>query len=189
MNTTKAEEAQDTLQMYVNDMLAVEQDTAKAIASQSEDANVLKMPAANLVRELASAAQARVQALDSLSNEMGGGVGKAMKEAVASVAGALAGLYGKVRTHPVSRMLRDDYVALSLAVEGYSMLHTTALALGHTRVAALAERHMREITPQVMRLAKAIPPVVVAELAKDFPELDPSAANRGAVACQEAWRQ
>jgi len=185
MNTT---EAHDTLQMYVNDMLALEQDTAKALASQSEDDHVKKQPAAAvLVSELAAAAQARVNALDNLANQLGGGMGKAIKDAVGSVAGVLAGLYAKVRKHPVSRMLRDDYTALSLAVEGYSMLHTTALALRDPRVAALAESHMREIAPHVMRLAQAIPAVVVAELADDFPELDRSASERGAAACKAAW--
>ncbi|MES2597614.1 MAG: hypothetical protein V4662_19865 [Verrucomicrobiota bacterium] len=187
MNTA---EAQDILQMYVNDMLALEQDTAKALASQSEDEDVKKLPvSAVLVLDLAAAAQARVAALDSLAKDLGGGVGKAVKDALGSVAGVLAGLYAKVRKHPVSRMLRDDYTALSLAVEGYSMLHTTALALRDPRVAALAERHMTEITPHVMRLAQAIPAVVISELAEDFPGLERSAADQGAAANQAAWRQ
>lgn len=188
MNTTTAA-AQDILQMYVNDMLALEQDTAKALASQSEDEHVKMQPAAAvLVSDLAAAAQARVTALDNLANQLGGGVGKAIKDAVGSLAGVLAGLYAKVRKHPVSRMLRDDYTALSLAVEGYSMLHTTALALRDPRVAALAESHMREIAPHVTRLAQAIPAVVVTELAHDFPELDRSAVVQATTACQTAWR-
>ncbi len=120
---------------------------------------------------------------------LGGGAGTVVKEAVAAAAGTLAGIYGKVRPHPVSRMLRDDATALSLAAIGYSMLHTAAVALREARVATVAQRHLRDVTPLVMHLGRVIPAAVVVELGEDFPNVDADAAQHGVAAVREAWAQ
>src|SRR5438045_2749044 len=114
--------------------------------------------------------------------------GKAVKDAVATVAGTLAGLYDKIRKHPVSRMLRDDSVALSLAATAYSMLYTTALAVRDLPVANVALRHLRGITPLVVELSDTIPGVVCRELAQTDPEIDATIVDLARKNTAEAWQ-
>ncbi len=175
--------------MYVNDTLALERDLKEAIDRQIEDEHVERSPeVAALLNEIAIANDARLANLGELSTTLGGGAG-AVKEAVAAAAGVLAGFYGKVRKHPVSRMLRDDYTALALAATAYSMLYTTAVALHDKHVAALAQRHLRDVTPLIMQLSRIIPTAVVAELAADFPDVNREAVEAGREATIRAWSQ
>jgi hypothetical protein len=176
--------------MYVNDMVAVERDIKEALDLQAEDARVGRWTeVAAVLREAGVSTDARLSVMESLAKSLGGGAGRVVKEAVVAAAGLLAGLYGKVRKHPVSRMLRDDSTALSLAATGYAMLYTSATALRDQRTAAVALRHLRDITPLVTRIAGVIPGTVVAELGEEFPNLDAEAVQRGAVATREAWAQ
>ncbi|MGV3660746.1 MAG: hypothetical protein ACO1TE_11200, partial [Prosthecobacter sp.] len=111
----------------------------------------------------------------------------ALKEAVTSVTGALAGLYGKVRKHPLSRILRDNYTALSLATVAYEMLHTTALGLGKQALADTALKHLKEIAPLIMAVTKIMPEVVLQELAADDPAIDTSVAGKALENTLNAW--
>lgn len=190
MHARNPSKAAQTLQLYVNDMVALERDIKEALDAQCDDDEIEKHPEASaLVREIAFLTDARLSAVSDLALTLGGGAGKALKEAVATAAGALAGIYGKLRKHPVSRMLRDDHTALSLGATGYSMLYTTAVALRDARTAGLAQRHLRELTPLVIRLGQVIPGAVVAELSDEFPNVDMEAAERGSAATEEAWAQ
>ena len=79
--------------------------------------------------------------------------------------GVAAGLYDKVRSTELSRMLRDDYTALNLAAISYSMMHTMALALNEENVALLAKRHLEQIPPITDAIRDVIPHVVADEIA------------------------
>ena len=140
-----------------------------------------------LVEKIHAAAKVRLSDMETHAAALGGSPGKAVKEAVATVTGTLAGLYDKIRKHPVSRMLRDDTVALNLAATAYSMLYTTALALRDLPVANVALRHLRGIPPQVIELTKIIPDVIVRELASDDPEIDQTVVALARKNTGEAW--
>src|SRR5262245_11097936 len=117
------------LRMYINDMLAVEKDLLHATQAQAEDENVAKVPGvARLIREIVRGAESRIGTFEALSDQHSGKWGALVKEAVATAAGAVAGVYDKVRKHPVSRMLRDDHVALNVSCLAYGMLYTTSVA-------------------------------------------------------------
>ncbi len=176
----------DTLSMYVNDMLAVEKDIFNAVDSQAKDETVAKAGVSALVRQIAADSGARVQALEALTKTRENKIGAAVKGAIATAAGTLAGLYDKVRQHPVSRSLRDDYVALSLAAVAYSMLYTTAVAFEDDEVADVALNSLSQITGQVKKLGSAIPSVVVHEL-KDEGPVYAEAEGIASEAVASAW--
>ena len=180
---------QETLLMYVNDVLALERDIKEAVARQVEDDAVRHNPEASaFLHQLALSTATRHASLVELSDANGSGAG-AVKEVVAAAVGMLTGIYGMVRKHPVSRVLRDDYTVLSLASTAYSMLYTTGIALRSEPVADLALRHLRDVTPLIMKLSHIIPAVVVAELTADFPEANQEAAAAGRDATANAWSQ
>jgi hypothetical protein len=85
-------------------------------------------------------------------------------------------------------MLRDDYTALNLATVGYTMLHTTGLALNDQATADLALRHLREYTSIVMEINQVIPSVVVADLREDGGVIDESAVQMAVANTQKVWQ-
>lgn len=178
----------ENIHMYVNDMAALEKHILEAFARQRADERVQADPAcAALIEELHSAAEGRLRDIENHAASFAGPSGGAIKEAVAGIAGVVAGLYDKVRKHPLSRMLRDDSTALSLTATGYSMLYTTGLAVRDLAVANVALRHLRGITPQIMSLSHVIPAIVVKELAEDDPAVDHSAVGIAQEKIKAAW--
>ncbi|MBN8418671.1 MAG: hypothetical protein J0L73_07150 [Verrucomicrobia bacterium] len=180
----------ENLHMYVNDTAAMAKHIENAFAQQCKDADVRSHIAAHqLIEKMHSTLAAQRAEMERQAHALSSGVGAALKEAVTNLTGALAGLYGQVRKHPISRILRDNYTALSLACVSYEMLHTTALGLGEKTVADVALRHLGELTPYIMALTNIIPEVVLVELAKDDPAIDVSVAKKAVENTLGAWCQ
>ena len=179
----------ENLRPYVADMAAVEKHILEAVERQLGDDTTRKFPEAlRLLQRTESTLRRHTQALESHVQQFdGGGLATTVKETVTGVLGVFAGLYDKVRTEPVSRMLRDDYTALNLAAVSLTMLHTSALALHHQPTADLALRHLRELAPLIMEVNEVIPQVVVRELTEEGKAYDSSLAQRAVRATQEAW--
>jgi hypothetical protein len=176
------------LRTYVNDMIGVEADIGNAVEGQCADSDVAARPHLHrLLRVMADTSVARREALQRHSEELDGKFGGKLKEAVMAAAGTLAGLYGKVRKHPVSRMLRDDVTALNLASTAYGMLYTTALAFNEERLAATVLQHLNDLPAQVKELSAQIPEVIVEELAKDDATVNMDAARYARAAMERAW--
>lgn len=177
-----------SLTQYVNDMLALERDIANAVKSQLEDERITAVPGlAGLLGEATAGSENRITRLKALSMEEGGALGAAIKVTVTAVTGTLAGFYGKVREHPVARMVRDDVVALNLSATSYSMLLTLGLATGHNDCAALAEEGLRATAKLVMKLTELLPLVVAGDLAEDAPLANPSATQIATEKVGDAW--
>jgi len=180
----------DSLRQYVNDMIGLEADISKAIRGQLDDDRVTGHPAlTSLLREIVAGSEARLERLKALSDDEGGSLGATLKEGVMTATGVLAGLYGKMREHPVSRMVRDDIVAQTTAATSYSMLLTLGLTAGHPGVTTLAEEGVRSCAPTVTLLTRELPQIVAGELAKDEPSANPAATHTALATIREAWEQ
>ena len=163
-------DANEAINSYITDMLALEQHIHKAINGQIED---LDEDYPDVVRHLTvveSEVENHIDALKALVErraEGGQGLADVVKRAGSAVLGAGAAAIDFVRNEKLPKNLRDDYTAMSLAAIGYVMLHTTALSLGDREVADLAHRHLRDHARSVMRLHNVIPSAVIAFLQKD----------------------
>jgi len=178
----------DNLRQYVNDMIGLEADISKAIRGQLEDQRISRHPPlAAILGEIATQAESRLERLKTLSKDEGGALGSALKEGVMTATGVLAGLYGRMREHPVSRMVRDDIVAQTTAATSYGMLLTLALTSGHPECTTLAEEGLRACAPTVTSLTRVLPGIVAAELAEDEPSVNPAAPQVTLAAIREAW--
>lgn len=179
----------DTLQQYVSDMIAVEEHIADAVKRQTEDGAVYKNDpqASQILQHITRHTEQHAQQLKQHLEHIGGDPAKGFKEVAATVLGAVAGMYDKVRTDKVSKMLRDDYVALNLAAMGYTMLHTTGLALQDQATAALALRHLKDYTSIIMNLNGVVPGVVVSELRDDGMVMNEMSVQQAVSNTQEAW--
>jgi hypothetical protein len=155
------------LRKHVGDMLTLERHVLEALERQRSSPRLAELPEAGvtitaidrLITQQVSALEHYLRGFNGEVRESGG-----VKATVARLAGALAGMYDRVREHEASRMLRDDYTALSLIAVSYEMLHTSALALHEPNLAQLTLAHLQEITPLLTELARIIPHVVATEL-------------------------
>ncbi|MFN8456130.1 MAG: hypothetical protein U0401_15925 [Anaerolineae bacterium] len=178
----------DTLKQYVSDMLAVERHIHEPVKRQRDDENTRQHPQAHqLLTQLESILDEHIANLERHLESLGGSVASPVKDAVTSVAGVAAGLYDKMRSEKLSKMLRDDYTALSLAAISYTMLHTTGLALNDQRTADLSLRHLQHWTPMIVQISEIIPGVVVKELTDDVPSISTSVTQQAVRNTQQMW--
>jgi hypothetical protein len=178
----------DILRQYLSDMVALDEHIKEALNRQFEDERMEQFPEARqVINSIRGTFDTHIIGLKRQLETLGGEESGPIKEAVSAVAGVAAGLYDKVRHDPVSKMLRDDYTALSLTSIAYTMLHTTALALKRPVVADLALGYLKDVAPFVVELSKVIPPVVVKDLADNKVTIDASAGQEAVRRTQEAW--
>lgn len=179
----------EEIRPYVADMAAVERHILEALERQHKEDTFKDFPnALGLVDRLAGVLKTHVEGLEAhLGTLPGGGVAAAVKETVTGVLGGLAGVYDKVRKDKISRALRDDYTALSLAAVSYTMLHSTALGLRQGMIADLALRNLKELTPFLVELSQIVPQVVLKELSFEGYDIDFSLSPQAVRATQEAW--
>jgi ferritin-like metal-binding protein YciE len=125
--------------------------------------------------------------LKGLQEHVGTTAGNPIIEAGSTLLGKAAGVINLVRAEGISKALRDDYAAFSLAAISYSMLHTTALGLGNSQVAGLAERHLTDYAGAIERINELMPGVVNRELAKDGHQTDDAAVGATRKVVAKAW--
>ena len=177
-----------SLKQYVNDMIALERVIINAIEVQAEDDRVKAISGLGTILEQAGqASKSRLELLKELSTREGGSVGATVKEGITAVTGTLTGIYGKMREHPVSRMVRDDIIAFDVASVSYGMLFTLGLCIGHEECAALAGHGITETPPLIMALTNLLPGIVASELAADAPLVNPAAVQLAGVRIRDAW--
>ncbi len=180
--------ARDVLRKYVSDMVAVVRHVHEAVERQIHDDDTAKFPEAKaLLADISVELNTQRSHLDGLSKEIEAGHFATAKEAVTAATGFLTGLYDSLRSHPISKDLRDDYVALTLCCVAYEMLHSTGLAVKHAPTAELALRHLQQLTPYVNKIGQLIPQVVVRELSERGVEVDMASADIAAKNNHEAW--
>jgi hypothetical protein len=186
--TTKARS--ETLQKYVSDMIAVEEQIGNALQRQTEDRDIYKHnpQASQIINDIAGMAERHEEHLKQHLESLGGDPAKGVKEIATTVVGTIAGIYGKMRNESVSKMLRDDYTALNLAAVSYEMLHTTGLALQDQTTADLALHHLKDYTSIIMEINQIIPSVVVADLRDDVPSVNETSIHQAIQNTQDAWR-
>jgi hypothetical protein len=180
---------QKLLDHYLREMIAVESELHAAFRRQRDDDKLrAHRQSAALVDRIEQVLDRHLEALRQ-KLESKGETESTFKTAIGSIMGAAAGVYDKLRSERVSRMLRDDYTAISLATVCYEMLHASALAAGDQELAELAIRHLSDYTPLVMEISETIPFALVEELSVDGKLPANRAAAEQAVAnTKKAWQ-
>ena len=178
------------IRKHLSDMMAVEEHILEAIERQRSDEKVREHLEANkILIEIERVLRNHVEALGTLNDQYGASSESVIKKAVTEALGFVAGLYDKVRDHKVSRMLRDDYAALSLAAMSYTALHTFGLAVKESKVADLALRHLEELTPILIEISRALPNLVLEEVSDRLGgEVETGAAPTAVENTQRTWR-
>lgn len=173
-----SDKKQETLTKYLGDMKAVVSHVQTAMERQKDEFKD-QPDVAQAIARVALSLKRQDDALGARLEALGGSPTHPVKEVVSDALGVVAGLYNKVRTEGAAKGLRDDHVALNLVYVSYTMLHTTAVALGDAETAVLAERSFTEVATFVTDVEHLVPPVVFRELQDgDFGSLDSSAPEQ-----------
>ena len=176
-----------TIADYVGDMVALESHIEEALDRQLTEVKDDPVALA-AVRDFHDMVKQHRDTLKAMEEQTGKTIGAPIKEVGAALLGKAAGIIDLLRTEGISKSLRDDYAAFSLAAISYSMLHTTATALGDNRVASLAERHLRDHADAIMRINEIMPEVVIRELDKDGHQADNAAVEATRHAVLRSWQ-
>ena len=178
---------QETITKYLGDMKSVVSHVYEAMERQKDEFKD-QPDVSQTIARIALGLKRQGDDIELRQKGLGGSPTQPVKEAVAGAAGIVAGLYNKVRTEGAAKGLRDDDVALNLAIVSYSTLHTTAVAFGDTQTAALAKTGLTECAKFTMDVQKILPGIVLRELQDgDFGTLDASAPEQTATALRSAW--
>ncbi len=177
------------IRTYVSDMITVEHHILQPVKKQLEEDEVAGLPAAKTVlTKIKDLLELHISDLDEHLASLGGHPASGLKAGVGDTLGALAAAVQDFRKTKLSKGLRDDYAALSLAAVAYEMLYTTPLSLGSQETAELAIRHLKDITSSIMDLTRLVVDVVVAELFEINPTLDNTVGEKSKQAIIDAWR-
>jgi len=145
------ENERHSIQTYVSDMLALERHIAQPLKRQLEMEDTKKFPGAlAVITSLKGLNDSHVTALEQCLEQLGGHAASPVKSAWSSLLGVGAAAVDSVRKTKVSKNLRDDYTALSLATISYTMLYTTTVGLGDAATADLAKRHLADYAQVIM---------------------------------------
>jgi hypothetical protein len=178
---------QESLKGHISDMMAVTEHILEAVRRQVEDNTVKQSPQTlSLLSRVEQTLQMQVSSLRTQLERYGSISTNPLKEAFSHVTGAMAGLYDKVRPQTISRMLRDDYTALSLAVVSNSMLMTTALCINDSTTAQTAHNNMSQLASLIIQLGEAVLPEVERELAGEH-AVQPGASQTALSNVRKVW--
>lgn len=178
-----------SLQTYVSDMLALERHVRIPFTTQLDDADFGKYTGAKtLLTHLVAFSLQHIDALEAALARLGGQEASGVKVAVTQIEGFFAGAIDKLRKTKVSKALRDDYTALALCTISYTMLQTTATALGDETTALLAQDHLRDYARCIIEIGQSLPQIVLEELRDLGLAVDASMADSARHAAEEAWR-
>lgn len=179
---------QESLQGHVSDMKAATEHILEAVKRQNADSRVSQStPTHALLQRIETSLQMQIQQLTTQLERYGPSSPNPMKEAFAQITGAMAGLYDKVRPQTISRMLRDDYTALSLATVSNTMLHTTALVLNDPQCAHVALLNTQQLAGFIVELGQAVLPEVESDLAREGLNVQEGASHMALGNVRRAW--
>lgn len=170
-------------------MLAVEAHILAALQKQRTAEAISNYPyIASLLERTENTLQRQVDELEAANASYDNKPTAEAKQTITQLFGAVAGFYNKFREHTLSRMLRDNYTALSLAAISNTMMHAYAVSVQEYGIADMAKRHIDELSNLIADIRKAIPEVVIGEVddTTDFP-VNKRSIGRATVSSEQAW--
>jgi ferritin-like metal-binding protein YciE len=179
-----------SLQTYVSDLLALEQHINQPLDAQLDSDDTARYPAArSVIQEIKAQNESHVQTLKRCLDDLGGHPAGPIKSAWSNLLGDAAAAIGASRKTKVTKWLRDDYTALSLASMSYTLLHATAVGLGDGNLAEIAKSGLADYARCMMKINEAVPEVVLGELQDDGIEVATGASETIRQQTQDVWRR
>lgn len=176
----------DKLNTYTNDLLTYNNHFLSAVRSQKTSEKVKSTKAVSILHDIDIALTTQINELEKFDDLIDDSKTEALKEKVASLFGSIAGNIDTIRKDPVSKILRDDYTALSMLASGYTMLHTAALTYERKELAEYAQDSLSRVAQLITETSQIIPYIVAEELSDDSSKIL-EIAEKSLEETQKAW--
>lgn len=187
--STLDEKSQKIIEDWVGDAVAIETHIEEALDKQKKESS--SVPAVNqAIQEFHDTTRANRDRLRDYQAKIGHTAGKGVVEAGASVLGKAAGVVDRLRKDTITKSLRDDYTAFNLAAISYTLLHTTATALGDDETASLAAENLKVHAANIQKINHIISDATVGEITGDgYPVKNNNAAAVTKKVVDAAWKE
>ncbi|MCH2448939.1 MAG: hypothetical protein MK198_02215 [Gracilimonas sp.] len=152
------------LNNYSTDLHALLKHTSKAIKAQQSSSKLTEEKASNLLHSIDLTISKQLETLSGMEGLINDGTKSKIKETFAAFTGTIAGAIDTQREDPISKMLRDDYTALSMIATGYTMLYTAALGAKNNDLADFTKNSLAEIAGLITKTSEVLPHIVAKEL-------------------------
>jgi len=176
----------DKLNTYTNDLLTYNNHFLSVVRSQKTSDKVKNKKAVSLLHDIDIALTTQINDLEKFDDLIEDSKTEALKDKVASLFGSIAGNIDTIRKDPVSKILRDDYTALSMLASGYTMLHTASLTYGNEDLAEYAQNSLSRNAQLITQTSQVMPYVVAEELSDDSSKIS-EIAEKSLKETQKAW--
>jgi methyl-accepting chemotaxis protein len=170
----------NSFEIYTTDLYELIRHTQTVIRTQKNSGKMMNTKALDLLHVMDLAFTDQINGFEEMDT-LNDGTKKTVKNNTAKAAGKIAGFIDAARDDAASKMLRDDYTALSMIASGYTMLHTAALGKGNDELADFAQESLARIAQLITETSKVIPHI--AAEAMDISEIADEAEKN----TQEAW--
>ncbi|MEP1305041.1 MAG: hypothetical protein ABJK11_01970 [Balneola sp.] len=174
------------LSTYTNDLLTYNKHFLSAIRSQKTSETVTNPKAVDLLHNIDIAVTNQINELENFDDLVSDSTTDEIKDKIASAFGTIAGNVDSLRKDPISKILRDDYTALSMMASGYTMLYTAALTYERERLANFAKESLSRIAQLITECSQIIPFVVADELSDESKNSN-EIAEKALEETQKAW--
>lgn len=168
-----------SIETYTTDLYELIRHTQTVIRTQKNSDKMMNTKAVDLLHDMDLAFTNQINGFEEMDilNE---GAKKTVKDNIAKAAGKIAGFIDAARDDAASKMLRDDYTALSMIASGYTMLHTAALGKDKNELADFAQESLGRIAELITETSKVLPHIVADEM--DISEIADEAEKNTQVA-------
>jgi ferritin-like metal-binding protein YciE len=189
VSTTLDEDTQKQLADWVGDIVTLESHIEEAMDHQIKLKSDNTELTSTLQRFHDTVRASKYRAVD-YQKGIGSTPGNPIIKAGATILGKAAGLIDKIRHDSISKSLRDDYSAFNMAAISYTMLHTTAMAVGDARTQQFAGEGLKTYAGLVQDINRVIPLAVAVELKDngDIPGVDTSVVDNCRTFIDSAWK-
>lgn len=169
-----------SIESYTTDLYELIKHTQVVVRTQKNSDKVMDPKSVDLLHNLDIAFTKQINGLEDL-DVLNEGTKKTVKDNLAKATGKIAGFIDSARDDAASKMLRDDYTALSMIASGYTMLHTYALAEENDELANFTQESLTRIAQLITETSKVLPHMVAAEIEA------PDIADEAEENTQKAW--
>ncbi|MEO8450195.1 MAG: hypothetical protein ABI647_10420 [Gemmatimonadota bacterium] len=155
----------EAINAYITELEALESHLEKLLRAQVADFGSDYPDLVAHLYPIHIRTQQHIQVLQAVADSRE--VDRAGAAAVKRVGSVGVAGFDYVRGEKLSKELRDDYAALSVATIGYVVLMAAARSLGDDSVADMAELHLRDYAEATMTIQSIIPSAIVKSLQEE----------------------
>jgi ferritin-like metal-binding protein YciE len=189
MDTNDEKTINKTISDWVGDIVALEGHVEEAMDHQLQ----IKSSNAQLeqtIQTFHDTVRASKQRAVAYQEQYGTTAGNPVIKTGAELLGKAAGLIDRIRKDTVAKALRDDYTAFNHVAIAYTMLHTTAMALGDSATEAFAEQGLRTYAGLVQEINHMLPLAVVEDLKAndEVPSVESAVIEGCRAAIDSIWK-